>query len=490
MDRNEMKKYDMPWYDWAVFAVPALFIIALGVESALGPSPADGVVHRDFRAIAHWFDPVFFQYNLVMALLTVLVVPSLALSYIQIMAASKERRLQSEVPPERRAEVRRRMGRRASFSNYRGSVWLTTTVVLLGTSILLLFKPVSVAGGTGVDFSLGANMLTMGPFAELYEKNPDAYYSHLIRNQIAFQFGFLGAYVYFVGSVVRAYFTMDLTSHTFVDGAIRMIVASILALVLSFAYDFVLPAYDFVLPADVSSLPLSVAAGNGGSTEAPSASSPVSEEGDKQDQSPGVEATLPASLSLLPIVAFFFGFYPKRASLALERVALKVMRNIIPGDGYRALPLSMLAGISYAHELRLEREGFDNVENLSNADAVDLAVRTCFSYGQLRQWIDQAWLASHLREDYPHFVRRSGISTSEELHCFLSACDANNTDGVQQLIPALSVEPADAASWKLRLTALKILLDKNVPDTKCGDAEGSEPKAGHIVSLGVGERSP
>ena len=240
MDKSEMKKYDMPWYDWLVFAVPSLFIITLGVESALGPSPADGVVHRDFRAIAHWFDPIFFQYNLVMTLLTVLVVPSLALSYIQIMAGRKERRLQNEVPPERRAEVRRRMGQRASFSNYRGSVWLTTTVVLLGTSILLLFKPVAVHGGSGVDFSLGANMLTMGPFVELYEKNPDAYYSHLIRNQIAFQFGFLGAYVYFIGSVVRAYFTMDLTSHTFVDGAIRMIVASVLALVLSFAYDFVL----------------------------------------------------------------------------------------------------------------------------------------------------------------------------------------------------------------------------------------------------------
>jgi hypothetical protein len=483
MDQNEMKKYDMPWYDWAVFAVPALFITALGVESALGPSPADGVIHRDFRAIAHWFDPIFFQYNLVMALLTVLVVPSLALSYIQIMASRKERRLQNEVPPERRAEVRRRMGRRASFSNYRGSVWLTTTVVLLGTSILLLFKPVSVDGGAGVDFSLGANMLTMGPFAELYEKNPDVYYSHLIRNQIAFQFGFLGAYVYFIGSVVRAYFTMDLTSHTFVDGAIRMIVASILALVLSFAYDF-------VLSGDVPSVPYNVAAGNGGSTEAPSASSPVTEQGNKQDLLPGIGPTLPAGLALLPIVAFFFGFYPKRASLALERVALKVMRNIIPGDGYRALPLSMLAGMSYAHELRLEREGFDNVENLSNADAVDLAVRTCFSYSQLKQWIDQAWIASHLREDYPYFVRRTGISTSEELHCFLSASEANNIDGVQQLVPALSLEPADAASWKLRLTTLKILLAKNVPDTKCGAVEGSEPKSGHIVSLGVGERAP
>jgi hypothetical protein len=483
MDQNEMKKYDMPWFDWAVFAVPALFIIALGVESALGPSPADGVIHRDFRAIAHWFDPVFFQYNLVMALLTVLVVPSLALSYIQIMASRKERRLQHEVPPERRAEVRRRMGRRASFSSYRGSVWLTTTVVLLGTSILLLFKPVTVDGGTGVNFSLGANMLIMGPFAELYEKNPDAYYSHLIRNQIAFQFGFLGAYVYFIGSVVRAYFTMDLTSHTFVDGAIRMIVASILALVLSFAYDF-------VLPGDVSSVPRSVAAGDGEPAEASSASSPASEPGDKQDRSPGMEAALPTGLSLLPIVAFFFGFYPKRASLALERVALKVMRNIIPADGYRALPLSMLAGMSYSHELRLEREGFDNIENLSNADAVDLAVRTCFSYSQLKQWIDEAWLACHLREDYPYFVRRSGISTSEELHCFLYTCDGNSSDGVQQLVAALSIDPADTASWKLRLTALKILLDKNAPDNKCSNAEGSEPKPGHIVSLGVGERSP
>jgi hypothetical protein len=483
MDKNEMKKYDMPWYDWAVFAVPALFFIGLGIESAVGPSPADGVIYRDFRAIAHWFDPVFFQYNLVMALLTVLVVPSLALSYIQTMATRKERRLQHEVPPERRAEVRRRMAQRASFSSYRGSVWLTTTVVLLGTSILLLFKPVSVDGGTGVNFSLGANMLTMGPFAELYEKNPAAYYSHLIRNQIAFQFGFLGAYVYFIGSVVRAYFTMDLTSHTFVDGAIRMIVASILALVLSFAYDF-------VLPGDVTSVQHNVAAGNGGSAEASSASSPVTEQGDKQDNSSGMEAALPVSLTLLPIVAFFFGFYPKRASLALERVALKVMRNIIPSDGYRALPLSMLAGMSYSHELRLEREGFDNIENLSNADPVDLAVRTCFSYAQSKQWIDAAWLASHLREDYPYFVRRSGISTSEELHCFLSACDASNIDGVQQLVAALSTDASEAASWKLRLTALKILLDKNAADNKCSEAEGSEPRPGHLVSLGVGERSP
>ena len=250
----------------------------------------------------------------------------------------------------------------------------------------------------GVDFSLGANMLMMGPFAELYEKNPDAYYSHLIRNQIAFQFGFLGAYVYFIGSVVRAYFTMDLTSLTFVDGAIRMIVASILALVLSFAFDF-------VLPDELISAPAASDGRGHDSIKSPSTAEPSSDtaastagadedtQGNSKGHSNGTDSTIPAGLSLLPVVAFFFGFYPKRATLAIERVALKVMKNIIPEGNYRALPLSMLAGMSYSHELRLEREGFDNIENLSSADAVDLAVRTCFSYGQLKQWIDQAWLA-------------------------------------------------------------------------------------------------
>jgi hypothetical protein len=482
MDQNEDKKRSMSWYDWLVFLIPAIFIISLGLESALGP---EDVEYNDFRAIAHWFDPVFFQYNLVMTLLVVLVVPSLALSYTLTMANRKERRLQHEVPAERRGEIRRRMGERASFSTYRGSVWLTTIVVLLGSSILLLFKPVSSSDGMGMDFSLGANMLTMGPFAELYEKNPDAYFSHFIRNQIAFQFGFLGAYVYFIGSVVRAYFTMDLTSHTFVDGAIRMIVASILALVLSFAFDL-------VLPGELETASTSVAEHTGDPAASPAESSSDADGRDAQgsiqggtgrSNSAGSDVRLPARLGLLPIVAFFLGFYPKRAALGIERIVVKVTRNIIPGNSYRALPLSMLAGMSYSHELRLEREGFDNVENLSHADAVDLAIRTCFSYAQLKQWIDQAWLASHLREDYPDFVRRTGITNSEELHCFFSTCDSIKVAGVEQLLTALSVDPAATASWKLRLSTIKILLEISLDPAKgCSTLSESEHASADIAS--------
>jgi len=137
----------------------------------------------------------------------------------------------------------------------------------------------------------------------------------------------------------------------------------------------------------------------------------------------------------------------------------------------------MLSGMSYAHELRLEREGFDNVENLSNADPVDLAVRTCFTYTQLKQWIDEAWLAEHLREDYPEFVRRTGISTGEELRCFLCAADADEVDAISQLVAALTSDPAAASSWKVRLTALKILLEaRKAPSQKVGLPRPEEPK--------------
>ena len=495
MDPDDNKKWDMRWYDWLVFAVPTVFIVSLGLESAFGTTPGpDTAAHRDFRAVAHWFDPVFFQYNLAMTLLAVLVVPSLALSYTMTMANRKERRLHRDVPPERRGEIRRRMGRRASFGTYRGSVWLTTVVVLLGSSILLLFKPVSSSAELGVDFSLGANMLMMGPFMELYETSTDSYYSHLVRNLTAFQFGFLGAYVYFIGSVVRAYFTMDLTSNTFVDGTIRMMVASLLALVLSFAFELLLShELDVIVPStaapsDVNATASAPSTPSTGEELRETTSLERSGNGEKLPSKQGT--SFPARLSLLPLVAFFLGFYPKRAALGIERIVVKLTREIIPAMSYRALPLSMLGGMSYSHELRLEREGFDNIENLSNADPVDLAIRTCFSYSQLKQWIDQAWLASHLREDYPGFAQRTGITNSEELHCFFSTCDASHTDGVEQLLTALSADTATVASWRLRLNTLRILLNTNSPrQESCPDPTESELIAPDIPQSESGSSS-
>ena len=56
-----------------------------------------------------------------------------------------------------------------------------------------------------------------------------AEFSHrIITSLVAFQFGFLGAYVYFIGALVRSYFTLDLSPHTYVDSSVRMVVASVM----------------------------------------------------------------------------------------------------------------------------------------------------------------------------------------------------------------------------------------------------------------------
>ncbi|MDP1558662.1 MAG: hypothetical protein Q8K59_05310 [Nitrosomonas sp.] len=460
-EQNEISQWNMSWRDWLVFMLPFLLPVSialgLGLESIDG---SGGQPHGDFRDVAHWFDPVFFQYTLVLWLVAVLVIPTLALSYLQMMTIKKERRLLREIPVIYHDKVQKRMARRTSFYTFWGSVTWATVVVILGTSIILLFKPVLSDEIPGVNFELGANFLMMGPYIELFGKNPEDFYSHLIRSLTAFQFGFLGAYVYFIGTLTRAYFTLDLTSHTFVDGTIRMIVASILALVLSFSIfgsldsEHAVPGTSAASPtaASISKHSLeNLYSSPAAAIKAPPDTTTLSKSG---------EADLLSAklLSFLPMISFFFGFYPSSALMAIERITLKVIKKL-PGNSYRSLPLSMLSGMSYTHELRLNREGFDNIENLSKAEAVDLAVRTHFSYGQLKQWIGEAWLAMHLREDYPQFVKFTGILSREDLQHFLSRYDTASDEAINLLTLGLVTESVAAQHWKARLTVLRILLE-------------------------------
>ena len=56
------------------FLLPIGIALGLGFASSRGN---DGAVYHDFLDVAHWFDPVFFQYTLILWLLAILVVPSL-----------------------------------------------------------------------------------------------------------------------------------------------------------------------------------------------------------------------------------------------------------------------------------------------------------------------------------------------------------------------------------------------------------------------------
>lgn len=387
--------------------VPVAFVALVAL-----PMDACWAGGNAFEEAMNWFDPLFFQYNLVLALLAILIVPLITVMYVSNMKDVKRLRIERDFSPKEleryREEIKRLIPLQFRLRRYWGSMAALTLVITMGALIILLFKPyfppvesvesaaalavsqVERAHGTaeltgsgsvlttkeplgqGVDYGKGANMLLLGPFVEFYSTDRTKFYHQIVISLTAFQFGFLGAYIYFIGYLLRAYFTLDLSPHTYVAGSLRMVVSSILALVLSFA----LPALEVF--------------------------------GSVSDA-----AYSERFLRFLPLLAFFLGYFPNRALFLLEKLGNKML-----GFGptkYAGTPLADLAGMSSDHEMRLDREGFDNIENLSHARPIDLAVRTGFGYRQLKQWVGEARLRLHLENDFEEFVDRAGIRTVEEL---------------------------------------------------------------------------
>jgi hypothetical protein len=249
-------------------------------------------------------------------------------------------------------------------------------LITLGGAIILLLKikPIVPFGGhdlTGVDYGKGANMLLLGPFIQSFiDGGQKEFYGRLVLSLTAFQFGFLGAYVYFIGYLTRSVFTLDLSPSTFVICSVRMATGSIVALVISFV---------------LAELPYF-------------------------RQGAGASDLLKASL---PLLSFFIGFFPSRGLLFISKLASRALAT--RGDDYASENLTKLKGMSYAHELRLVQEGYDNLENLALANPLDLALRTGFSYQQLRQWVGEAWLRMHMNDDYEAFCNATGITGAYEL---------------------------------------------------------------------------
>ena len=378
-----------------------------------------------------WFDPLFLQYNLALALLAILIVPMVTVQYVRNMKTEKIRRIERDLSAKElelyRRDIEHLVPLQFRLGHYWGSLTVVMAVITLGVSILLLFKPYfplpasgqtaappaasqaerSQGGGEpavspsaprtsdpvslGVDYGRGGNMLLLGPFVELYSTDRPRYYHQIVISLTAFQFGFLGAYVYFIGYLLRAYFTLDLSPHTYVAGSLRMVVSSVLALVLSFA----LPALDVF--------------------------GPVSQAANSE-----------RFLRLLPLLAFFLGYFPNRALFLLEKTGNQLLG--LGPQAYAGTPLSRLAGMSSDHEVRLDREGFDNLENLSHARPIDLAVRTGFSYRQLKQWVEEARLRVQLAEDFEEFADRTGIRTAEELVTYWQVDPDLATKHLQEIV--------------------------------------------------------
>jgi len=267
------------------------------------------------------------------------------------------------------------------------------------------------------------NLLLTG----IYSREPDAL--QVMRWQSAFvlALAFLGGFIWSAQSIIRRLITADLNPGTFYGAGVRMIFASLVALVLSWLL---------------------------------------------QDN-PWKERTLPA-------VAFLTGMLPEQALLYV-RDKSRIFTNRGAARCHE-LPLTMIEGIDTFHKVRLGEVAIDNGQNLAEANAIELLLRTPFPANQIIDWIAQAKLYVFVKDDLAK-LRAAGIRNAFDFV-------AQDPERLEELVrdtglsrvqlgivyDRLSSDPALPALWRFRALLTGFAADRRagvIPDTAFGVRHGT-----------------
>ncbi|MGI9490864.1 MAG: hypothetical protein ACR2QF_00400 [Geminicoccaceae bacterium] len=181
------------------------------------------------------------------------------------------------------------------------------------------------------------------------ESSAEALHERRWQSLTIMSLAFLGAFIWSAHNIIRRYINYDLIPIEYYHTTLRLILAPVLALMLSFFFD-------------------EGQLGEGGWPP-----------------------------SLLPVIAFMTGMIPAAVLFFLQDSFIRLLQY----SGFYAdhLPLSMIEGLNRFHEVRLSEAGIDNAQNLANADLTELALLTPYQPEQLLDWIDQARLYVQLRGD-------------------------------------------------------------------------------------------
>jgi len=215
------------------------------------------------------------------------------------------------------------------------------------------------------------------------------------RRLLVLGFAFLGGFLHATQDVLRRLVTADLSPGTFYAAGLRMFVAQIAALVLSYLVE----AF------------------------------------------PGSEYPDLA----LPVVAFLAGVFPDRA-IRYVREKIRIFSRDAEASSHE-LPLDMIEGMNVLHRTRLAEVGIDNAQNLAEADLVDLVLRTPFPPTQILDWIVQAKLFVYFK-DRIEALRAVGIRT---------VLDFQAVGGEPGLLDRIAEETAGAAGGPVPRLALDLV---------------------------------
>jgi hypothetical protein len=275
--------------------------------------------------------------------------PLTAMTFLKVMVGNKKVEYKKALN-EMNISSSRRVEDSYSASKFFLPVAFATTICLLAISYFT-FAEQFVAGTND-------NLLLTGAF--FGEGNKQLIYQSLAVLSMAF----LGGFLWSAQNIIRRLIAYDLAPNVYYSAGIRIILASVIALVLS-----------FVIGADSSTNVLSFK-------------------------------------SSLGAISFLTGMFPERVLSYL----INLYKNFVSPDKLNdeALSLYKIEGMSMQHKERLSEIGIDNAQNLSEASLTKLLIETPFGARLLLDWIGQAKLLCYVKENITE-LRNIGIRSVFDL---------------------------------------------------------------------------
>lgn len=194
---------------------------------------------------------------------------------------------------------------------------------------------------------------------------------------LTFNMAFLGAYLWGIQNLTRRYAMNDLIPITYYNLGVRMIFATILALVIF----------------NLSEAAPDMFASNISTANATSGDPP---------------SDLAASQLFTPVLAFLVGMFPQRAlNWLTNKFSVFSQKH---DESVRDLPLDMVEGITLYDRVRLQELGIDDCYDLANVDYIPCLFKTPYSPRALISWILQAKMCVYFGEHVKD-LREQGIHT-------------------------------------------------------------------------------
>ncbi|GAB2971634.1 hypothetical protein LWP59_15785 [Amycolatopsis acidiphila] len=123
-----------------------------------------------------------------------------------------------------------------------------------------------------------------------------------------------------------------------------------------------------------------------------------------------VGAITSAAVTAEVALAFLIGFFPLAGLQLVQRATARAFGTVVP-PLKPEYPLDQLDGLNLWYETRLLEEGVEDMQNLTSMNLVDVILHTKVPPGRVIDWLDQAFLLTHLDSTNRKELRSAQVGT-------------------------------------------------------------------------------